>query len=171
MKLRLNLYFAPDLLEQVEELAVRKRLSKSQIVEAAVASFLSPDAADRREAVFVRRLDRLSRQLERLERDQTIAVEALALFVRFWLSVTPPLPDSAQAAAKAKGTERYEAFVETLGRRLAKGSSLIREVSEEIYPEMRNGGAGVSAEEGGTEKPRPRSDEGDPGTGEDGHVG
>ena len=104
MKLRLNLYFAPDLLKRVDELAVRKRLSKSQIVEAAVASFLSPDAADRREAAFVRRLDRLSRQLERMERDQTIAVEALALFVRFWLSVTPPLPDSAQAAAKAKGT-------------------------------------------------------------------
>src|SRR4051794_26043347 len=126
MKSRLNIYFAPDRLDQLAELSARRGLTKSSIVEAAVASFLSPDAADRREAAFVRRLDRLSRQLERLERDLTIGVETMALFVRFWLTVTPPLPESAQPAARAKGSERYEAFVETLGRRLQQGRSLVR---------------------------------------------
>ena len=58
-----------------------------------------------------------------------IAVEALALFIRFWLIVTPSLPESAQAAAQAKGRERYDSFLETLGRRLSKGQSLLREVS------------------------------------------
>jgi hypothetical protein len=75
------------------------------------------------------RLDLLTRQVERLERDLSIAVEALALFIRFWLTVTPALPESAQTAAQAKGRERYESFLETLGRRLAKGRSLLREVS------------------------------------------
>lgn len=139
MKNRLNIYFAPDLLDRLAALAAQRGVTKSSVVEAALTSFLSPDAADRREAVFVRRLDRVSRQLERLERDLTIGIETLALFVRFWLSVTPPLPESAQAAAKAKGSERYEGFIETLGRRLQQGRSLIREVSEEIYPETRPG--------------------------------
>jgi hypothetical protein len=58
----------------------------------------------------------------------------LALFVRFWLTVTPPLPDTAQPAAQAKGRERYEGFVEALGRRLAKGQSLAREISEDVIP-------------------------------------
>jgi hypothetical protein len=40
--------------------------------------------------------------------------EALALFVRFWLTPTPPLPDTAQPAAQAKGRVRYEGFVEAL---------------------------------------------------------
>jgi hypothetical protein len=71
----------------------------------------------------------LTRQVERLERDLTIAVEAIALFIRFWLTVTPPLPESAQTAAQAKGRERFDSFLETLGRRLAKGRSLLREVS------------------------------------------
>lgn len=137
MKHRLNIYFSSDLLGRLGDLAAQRGLTKSSIVEAALASFLSPDAADRREAVFVRRLDRLTRQVERLERDLTIGVETLALFVRFWLAVTPPLPDTAQAAAKAQGSERYEAFIETLGRRLQQGRSLVREVSEEIYPETR----------------------------------
>jgi hypothetical protein len=67
------------------------------------------------EAALGRRLDRLTRQVERLERHSTISNEALALFVRFWLAVTPPLPDTAQPAAQAKGRERYEGFVEALG--------------------------------------------------------
>jgi hypothetical protein len=148
MKTRMNVYFAPDLLEKVGELADRKGLTRSSIIEAAVASFLSPDAADRREAAFTRRLDRLTRQVERLERDLGIGVETLALFVRFWLSVTPTLPEAEQAAAKAKGAKRYEGFVETLGRRLQQGRSLVREVSEEIYPERRTGTPGPAAGNG-----------------------
>jgi hypothetical protein len=132
MKARMNVYFEPGLLKKVEDLAARKNLTKSLIIEAAVASFLSPDADDRREAAFTRRLDRLTRQVERLERDLTISAEALALFVRFWLTVTPPLPESAQAAAKAKGTERYREFVDALGRRVAKGQSVLKEISEEF---------------------------------------
>ena len=132
MKARMNVYFEPGLLQKVEDLAARKNLTKSLIIEAAVASFLSPDADDRREAAFTRRLDRLTRQVERLERDLTISAEALALFVRFWLTVTPPMPESAQAAAKAKGTERYREFVDTLGRRMAKGQSVLKEISEEF---------------------------------------
>jgi hypothetical protein len=132
MKARMNVYFEPGLLQKVEDLAARKNLTKSLIIEAAVASFLSPDAEDRREAAFTRRVDRLTRQVERLERDLTISAEALALFVRFWLTVTPPLPESAQASAKAKGTERYREFVDALGKRVAKGQSVLKEVSEEF---------------------------------------
>lgn len=129
---RLNVYFDPSLTAELEALAARRKVSKSQVVEAALASYLSPDAADQREAAITRRLDRLTRAVERLERNQTITTEALALFIRFWLTTTPPLPDTKRDAAQAKGRERYEGFVETLGRRLAKGNSLVKEVSEDI---------------------------------------
>jgi hypothetical protein len=125
----LSVYLDPDVMAQLIELAGQKNQPKSVIAEAAIASFLSPDDSDRHEAALVRRLDLLTRQGERLERDLSIAVEALALFIKFWLTVTPPLPESAQAAAQAKGRERFEFFLETLGRRLAKGQSLLREVS------------------------------------------
>ncbi|MGY4350408.1 hypothetical protein ACVWXM_006901 [Bradyrhizobium sp. GM7.3] len=132
MRDRMNVYFPPELLKQVSDLADRQKLSRSAIVEAAVASFLSPDGSDRREAAFTRRLDRLSRQMQRLERDVGLTAETLALFVRFWLTVTPPLPNDAQAAAQAKGRERFEGFVEALGRRLQKGQSFLREIPEDI---------------------------------------
>ncbi len=135
MRVRLNVYFPPELARQVSELAIRRRISRSAIVEAAVASYLSPDGGDRLEAAFARRLDRLSRQVQRLERNTGLTTETLALFVRFWLSVTPPLPDEDQAAAQLKGRKRYEGFIETLGRRYASGKSLLDEIPEDVWPQ------------------------------------
>ena len=136
MRDRMNVYFPPEMLKQIADLADRKGLSRSAIVEAAVASFLSADGADRREAAFTRRLDRLSRQAQRLERNVGISTETLALFVRFWLTITPPLPSDAQAAAQVKGRERYEGFIEALGRRLQKGQSLLLEIPEDVGGKM-----------------------------------
>jgi hypothetical protein len=132
MKERLSVYLDPHVMRSLIDYADRRGKSKSLIAEAAIASFLSPDEAERQEATLARRLDRLVRQMERLERDSGIAVETLALFVRFWLTATPALPEQAQAAARAKGTERYHAFIEALGRRLAKGPTLLREVSLDV---------------------------------------
>ena len=122
-----------DLAGQLADYAKRKRVAQASVVEAAVTSLLSPDGADRLEAALARRLDRLNRQVERLERHVTISNEALALFVRFWLTTTPPLPDAMQSAAQAKGRERYDGFVEALGRRLAKGRTLADEVTKDGY--------------------------------------
>jgi predicted transcriptional regulator len=122
----------PDLAGKLADYAARKRVPQALVVEAALASHLSPDGADRLEAALARRLDRMTRQIERLERHVTISNEAVALFIRFWLTSTPPLPDTAQAAAQAKGRERYEGFVEALGRRLARGRTLADELAADI---------------------------------------
>ena len=91
-------------------------------------------APTRLEAALARRLDRITRHLERIERHVGISNEALAVFVRFWLTSTaPPLPDTAElAAAQTKGRERYDGFVEALGRRLARGRKLADEVSRDV---------------------------------------
>lgn len=124
----------PDLAGQLADYADRKRVPQALVVETALSSYLSPDSSERMEAALGRRLDRLSRQVERLERHSTISNEALALFVRFWLTITPPLPDTAQPAAQIKGRERYEGFIEALGRRLAKGQTLAQEISQDVIP-------------------------------------
>jgi AcrR family transcriptional regulator len=132
MRDRLNLSLPVEMIAQINDLATRRRLTRSTIVEAAVASFLSPDGADRLEAAFARRLDRLTRQVQRLERDSGLSTEALALFIRFWLTITPPLPSDAQATAQAKGRERYEEFIEALGRRLNQGRTLRDEIPMDL---------------------------------------
>lgn len=139
-KTRMNVYFDPDLLKKVEALALRRNISKSAVIEAAVASFLSADASERLEAVFARRMDRIGRQIEGMDEDLAILGETLSLFIRFWLIVTPPLPDSAQASARAKGTERFDGFLQTLGRKLATGDRFLKDLSRDI--DSRRNGAG-----------------------------
>ncbi len=121
-----------DLSDQLADRAARMGVAQTQIVEAALRSLLSPDGADRLEAAISRRLDRLSRQADRLEHHVQISNEAVAMFVRFWLTLTPPLPDSAQATAQTTGRARYRGFVEALGRRMETGRSLAREISEDV---------------------------------------
>ena len=134
MRDRLNVTIPAEMIGQINELAERKKVPRPAIIEAAVASFLSPDASDRREAAITRRLDRLSRQTARNERDLRITADMLAMFIRFWLTVTPPLPDDALSAAQIKGRERFEGFIQTLGRRLQKGSNVLREIPDDIIP-------------------------------------
>ena len=53
-------------------------------------------------------------------RDMEVVLEALALFVRYQLTVTAPLPE-ADAAALATGNQRFERFIAQLGRQIAGG--------------------------------------------------
>ncbi len=139
MRDRLNLTLPAEMIARINEVSERRQIPRSAIVEAAVASFLSPDAADRREAAFTRRMDRLSRQAQRIERDLGVTAETLALFVRFWLTITPPLPPDAQSAAQIKGRERFEGFVETLGKRLQKGQSFLKEIPDDVGETVNDG--------------------------------
>lgn len=118
MKLKRTFRLPPDVIDQLAEFALRKRVGQPDIVEAALRSFMSPDNPEQLEAALSRRLDRIDRHLGRLDEQTEITTEALALFVRFWLTANPPLPEAARAAAQAQANERYEGFVEALARRL-----------------------------------------------------
>jgi predicted transcriptional regulator len=131
MKVQTKVFLSRDLSLALDEASRRTRRSKSEIVQVAVASYLSPDGDEAAEAAVVRRLDRIGRALDRLERDVTISNEAVALFVKAWLMATPTLSAGDQKAQNAKGQERYVGFLEALSRRLAAGRLLRVEVSEE----------------------------------------
>ena len=132
---RLNIFIEPEHARRLDQLAVHKGVSKSAVIAAALASFLSPDGGDQREAALAKRLDRLSRQFDRLERDQNVLIETVALYVRYFLTVSIPVPEAQQDAARAQGRARYAQFIEQLGRHLQRGRSLVREVHEDLAPE------------------------------------
>ena len=130
-KTQISIYLDPEIFAGLQAYATRQGKPKSLVAEAAIASFLSPDDSDRREAAIARRLDRIVRVLERLERNDGVTLETIGLFIRFWLTSTPALPEQSSPAARAKGAERYDRFVEALGRRLSSGSTVLKEVSIE----------------------------------------
>ena len=124
MKSKHTFRLPPDLADRLADYARRKRVTQAQVVETALNSFLSPDGSERMEAAFSRRIDKVMRQLDQLDYRAELNSEALALFVRFWLTANPALPDTARAAAQAHGKERFEGFVEALARKMEFGPKL-----------------------------------------------
>ena len=129
---RLSVYLDRDIMQALASYADRRGQSRSLVAEAAIASFLSPDGDERREAAMAKRMDRLDRKAARLERDLGIGVEMIAQFVRFWLTSTSPPPETERAALRRLGNDRYDAFIEALGRRLANGPRVRQEIGEDV---------------------------------------
>lgn len=140
-KTQISVYLDPDVMTMLADYAARRSHSQSLVAEAAIASFLSPDSADRREAALGKRLDQIDRRMARMERDTGIAIETLAVFIRFWLATTPALAEPAAQAARAKAGQRYDAFVTALGRRLAKGPRLRQEIPDDVSIDAGGGAA------------------------------
>jgi hypothetical protein len=127
-----SVYLDPNLMKTLAVYSARREQSLSLIAEAAIASFLSPDADEQREAAIAKRLDQVDRRIARLECDIGISIETLAQFVRSWLAATPPLPEPAAQAARAKAGARCDSFVAALRGRLNHGPKLRQEVSEDV---------------------------------------
>lgn len=127
-RVRHTVRLPPDLSRRLADYAARKRTSQASIVEAALSSFLSPDGSERLEAAFSRRLDRISRQLDKLDYHVEVGNEAFALYLRRWLEVTPAQAGSSSAAVRADAERRFEHLIEALARRMEGG----RHLSDEL---------------------------------------
>lgn len=123
MKPRHHLYLDDDLTRQLERLGSKPGTSKSAIVADALRDYLNRRATRDVDDLLKTRLDRISNQLGRVERDSLVLLETLSLFVRYQLTVTAPLPE-ADKAAQAVGRERFRRFVDQVGRQLAAGRSI-----------------------------------------------
>ena len=120
MKVRQNLYIDREVAEALEALARKPGGNKSRIVNDALANWLARRASKEVDDLLKPRLDRISRDVALARRDIEVLLESLALFVRYQLTVTAPLPE-ADAAALAVGNERFQRFITQLGRQIAAG--------------------------------------------------
>lgn len=118
MKSRLHLHLDEELSERLDHLATKPGATKSAIMADALRSYLNRKAGNEIDDLLKRRLDRMSTSLARVERDVQIVMESQALFIHYQFQVTAPLADSDQAA-KAIAQERFQKFIEQVGRRIA----------------------------------------------------
>jgi len=120
MKVRQNLYIDRELSDALDALVLRRGGNKSRIVNEALRSWLTRRASKEVDDLLKVRLDRISRDVASARRDVEVVLEALALFVRYQLTVTAPLPE-ADTAALAVGNQRFERFIAQVGRQIAGG--------------------------------------------------
>ena len=135
MKPRHHVYLDEELTERLDALASKPGSSKSAIVADALKSYLGRRAARELDDLLKVRLDRFGNQLARIERDQQVVMESLALFIRYQFMVTAPVPEADLPAARAAAQERFQAFIDQVGRRLAAGKRTAAEVVAKITPD------------------------------------
>jgi predicted transcriptional regulator len=132
MKPKLSVYLSDHVADRLALAAKRPGANKSAIIDAALDRFLNPERDKTGDAALIRRLDRMTWQIDRIDRDLSITAETLALYVRYYLTITPPLPLADQDAARSLGRERFEMFVAQVGKRLASGVRLVAEVLDQV---------------------------------------
>jgi hypothetical protein len=131
-KKRYTLYISSPLARKFDLIARQRQGAKSALVEEALKVSLEPQAHPGLEEGLARRLNELSKAVAAVGRDVTVATETLALLVRYFLTVTPPLPQSEQEPARLLGKERFQVFVTEVGRRVAENQHLAAEVFQTI---------------------------------------
>lgn len=119
-KVRHQLFLDRALSDRLEVLAAKPGATKSAILVDALTAWLNRRGASELEDRFSLRLDRMTMAIGRVERDAEMLLETLALFVRYELTIHPPLAETDEAG-RASGRARFEAFVEQVGRQVAGG--------------------------------------------------
>ena len=132
MKKRLSIRLSAPLARKLEFVAGRSSGTKSALIEEALRARLEPEQVPGIDDVLIRRLNELNRAIGGIARDIAIVTETLALFVRYFLTITPPLPQGEQEPARLLGKQRFQVFVAQVGRRLAGEQRLFSEVLETI---------------------------------------
>jgi hypothetical protein len=118
-KKRYCLYLSRPLAHKLERIASQRHGSKSALLEEALRKSLEPEQVPGVEEGLLRRLNELHRALAAIARDQLVINETIALFVRYMLAVTPPLPDSDHEPARLTARKRIDVFLVEVGKRVA----------------------------------------------------
>ena len=129
-KIKLTVYLSRTVAGQLDLACKDRTKNKSKLTETALAQLLNPQHDE--DKAMPRRLDKLSRDVSLIHRHQQIVIESFGMFVRHYLAMSPPLPPAEQQAAQALGQQRFQRFVEQLGRRLASTSTLVSEITEQL---------------------------------------
>ena len=119
-QVRYQLFLPKTVATRFEQLASAPGASRSKMLAAAVDAWLNRRGASELDERFGLRLDRISNQLTRIERDGHVAIESLALFIRYMLTVNAPLAEEDEVS-RAIGRDRFAAFVTRVGQQLASG--------------------------------------------------
>ncbi len=132
MKPKIGVYLTTDVARLLKLAVKRSGATKSDIVNEALSRLLDPPPENDPREDVLRRLDRMAKGIRRIHRDVEIVAETLALHIRQFLMITPPVPKDDQDAAMKLGRERYEVFIAQIAKRVASDSGMVQEIMEKI---------------------------------------
>jgi predicted DNA-binding protein len=105
-----------DLYNRLKAYAARTGAEDSAIVNAALAQYLDKSSDS---ALVLRRLDRITRRVGRLQREIDGLTEFSTTWVQMWFAHTPQLTPEARKAAQLSATRRYSEMFDFIRKRIS----------------------------------------------------
>ena len=128
MKTKIGIYLDLDVARSFKIALRQPGATKSKLVNQALRLYLSPPPEPGPGDQVLRHLKGLAKRLRQLHRETEVVSETLALFVRYFLMITPPIQDDERPAAEVRGRERYVVFIREIAKRLASDKGMVADV-------------------------------------------
>ena len=132
-KPRVRAYVDHDTYAKLQFATTRPHVSISDTVNNALKVYLSEEHNLEHKSAMIRRLDRMTRESERINQKLAIQSEAMAAFMLYMMRDTPQLPEAEKAAAIARGDKLFDDLVENLKVRLQRTSKSLFGTFEDVY--------------------------------------
>jgi hypothetical protein len=118
MRHRHAFYLSQRPTQRLYDVAETYRVKKSEVLERALQSYQTSENRDASHDLTKMQQEVTAPSLRRLKRELAIAAALTATCVRYFLMITPPLPQHAYAAVRGLGEIRFEQVIESVAMRL-----------------------------------------------------
>jgi len=125
---RIHPYLPPPLHQRLVDHCATRGVTESAVITEALTLHLNGLSDP---ALLYRRLDRLTRALDRADRELGLLSHSFALFVRVWFAHTQRVPKELRAAAVASAEKRYREFLDAVAARITSGKRFLDDLPQD----------------------------------------
>ena len=120
----------------LDEEAYERKVAIGEILDPAIEAYFSKESGVDRDIHWVMEILRHQQDIlqshEQLNSYIVVALEAISMFVRLYLSVTPE-PKEDKEQAERRGSRRYKSFIEAVTNRIQEKQNLITDLPESVW--------------------------------------
>jgi len=127
---QLNTRLPLHMVQQVKYVAQERGVTDGSIVEAALREFLGKTE---QEEILLKKMDRVSRQLERMKREHRAMLEVMSSFIRVYLTHEREIPENEKPHAELKGARRFARFMDLVASELDKNKPFFDELEQKEF--------------------------------------
>jgi hypothetical protein len=118
------------MVQQIKFVAQERGVTDGSIIEAALREFLGKTE---QEEILIKKMDRISRELQRMRRENHAMLEVLSSFIRVYLTHERDIPDSEKSNAELKGARRFSRFMDLVASELDKNKPFFDELEQKQF--------------------------------------
>ena len=118
------------MVQQIKYIAQEQGVTEGSVVEAALRDYLGKTE---QEEILLKKSDKISRQIERLRRENKAMLEVLSSFIRVYLTHAQDIPEHEKTNAELRGARKFARFMELVSKSLEENKPFFDELEEKRF--------------------------------------